>query len=112
VRAPDGAGGLALDGKIDTASDLCAVPQGVAAELDLPPVRTVRAHGFSGPAQEAIVYRIDLELAGVVLPRVEAIATTRRYALIGRNALRAWILRLDGPREILEIRSPRRRAAR
>jgi predicted aspartyl protease len=82
------------------------VPERLVSELDLPPVRTVRAAGFSGAPQEAIVYRVDLDSDGLTFPRVEALATRRPYAVIGRNVLRHLVLRLDDPREQLDLRRP------
>jgi predicted aspartyl protease len=107
LRAPGGDEIVHVDGKIDTGSDLCAVPERLVAALDLPPVRTVRAAGFAGEPREAIVFRVDLEIDGMVFRRVEALATSRPYLLVGRNVLRRLVARLDGPREQLDIRRPR-----
>lgn len=107
VRAPGGIDEAQLDGKIDTGADLCAVPERLVAELDLPPVRVVRAAGFGGGLQEATVYRIDVTLDGHTFPRVEALVTRRPYAIIGRNVLRHFVVRVDGPRGVLELRRPR-----
>ncbi len=109
LRAPGGIDAVRLDGKIDTGADVCAVPEHVVAELDLPPVRTVRAAGFAGALQEAIVYRVDVELDGVIHRRLEALSTRRPYAIVGRNLLRSVVLRIHGPREELAVDRPRRR---
>jgi predicted aspartyl protease len=109
LRAPGGVDALRLDGKIDTGADVCAVPEHVVAELDLPPVRTVRAAGFAGALQEAIVYRVDVELDGVTYRRLEALSTRRPSAIVGRNLLQSVVLRVHGPREELAIDRPRRR---
>ena len=106
LRTPGGPQRATLDGKIDTAADLCGVPAQVAIDLDLPPVRTVRASGFAGAAQEVVVYRVDVEIEGLLFPRVEAIAVNRPYVLVGRNVLRTLVVRLDGPRERLDLRRP------
>ena len=108
LRTPGRAEAAEADAKIDTGSDLCAVPERLLATLDLPPVRAVRVVGFAGTAREAVVYRVDLEIDGLVFPRVEALATGRPYALVGRNVLRRLVLRLDGPKEQLDLRGPRR----
>jgi predicted aspartyl protease len=96
-----------VEGKIDTGSDLCTVPERLIAGLDLPPVRTVRAVGFAGTGHEVVVYRADFELDGLRVRHVEAIATQRPYALLGRNLLRYLVVRLDGPRAELQLRRPR-----
>ena len=107
LRAPGRPGAAQADGKVDTGSDLCAVPAHLVAALDLPPVRSARAVGFAGPIQEAVVYRVDLEIDGLTFPRVEALATARPYVLVGRNVLRRLVVRLDGPREQMDVRRPR-----
>jgi predicted aspartyl protease len=101
-----------LEGKIDMGADLCCVPEAVIGRLDLAPVRVVRAAGFSGTPAEALVYRIDVTIEGRTSHAVEALATRRWYAIIGRNVLRGWVLRLDGPCETLEIRASVTRRAR
>ena len=110
LRAPGQLEVAHAEGKIDTGSDLCAVPERTIAALNLPAVRSVRALGFAGAIQEVTVYRVDVEIDGLVFPRIEAVATARPYALIGRNVLRRLLLRLDGPRGQLGVRRPRLRA--
>lgn len=112
MRAPDGLDSAELEAKLDTGADLCAVPEHHVAVLSLPPVRVVRAAGFLGGFQETIVYRVDITIDGVDFPHVEALATRRPYAIIGRNVLRRLVLRVDGPRERLEIGLPRAPKAR
>lgn len=107
LRAPGRLDAASLEGKLDTGADLCAVPDRHVAELDLPPIRTVRAAGVLGGLQEAIVYRVDIAFGGMEFKRVEALATRRPYVIIGRNILRRVVLRVDGPREKLEIEMPR-----
>ena len=69
VRAPQGADWEALDAKVDTGADLSAVPDRALEALDVAPVRVVRAASFAGALQEVPVYRVDLELAGELVPR-------------------------------------------
>lgn len=107
LRSPSGQPSVTLDGKIDTGADLCGIPEQLVSDLDLPPVRSVRASGFAGAAHEVVVYRVDVEIEGLVFPRVEAVAVNRPYVLVGRNVLRALIVRLDGPHEQLDLRRPR-----
>jgi len=108
VRAPGTLDVTELDGKLDTGADLSAVPDRQVAELELPPVRTVRVAGFLGSLQEVIVYRVDLSIGGFEFPRVEALATRRPYVIVGRNVLRHVVLRVDGPREKLDLRLPKK----
>jgi predicted aspartyl protease len=107
ARAPQGSDARRLEGKVDTGSDICALPEFVMEELDPLPVRIVRAAGFSGSPVEMVVYRVDLEVEGMAFSRVEALSTRRSYAIIGRNVLRRLILTLNGPRNELVLRLPR-----
>ncbi len=106
LRAPGHHAVLEIEAKVDTGADLCAVPVSLVAALDLPPVRAVQATGFSGAAHEAIVYRVDLEIDGVVFRRIETMAFGRPYALVGRNVLQHLVARYDGPRERLDVSRP------
>jgi predicted aspartyl protease len=107
AKAPHGSDARRLEGKIDTGSDICALPEFVMEELDPSPVRIVRAAGFSGSPVEMVVYRVDLEVEGMAFSRVEALSTRRSYAIVGRNVLRRLILTLNGPRSELVLRLPR-----
>ena len=106
VRAPEGVDWASLDAKVDTGADLCAVPDPELEALDVAPVRVVRAATFSGGFHEAPVYRVDLEIAGEFLARVEALATRRPYVIAGRNVLRHFVVKVDGPREEVSLRRP------
>ncbi|MFO0589850.1 MAG: hypothetical protein U0441_20080 [Polyangiaceae bacterium] len=107
VRAPNGAPSVDLEAKLDTGADLCAVPEHHVATLALPPVRVVRAAGFLGAHQEVVVYRVDFTIDGIDFLHVEALATRRSYAIVGRNILRRLVMRIDGPKERLELGPPK-----
>lgn len=109
VSAPNEVGGRTIEGKLDSGADLCALPEDVIAELDLAPVRAVRAAGFAGTLQDAILYHCAIELAGYRFEHLEALPTRRRYAILGRNLLRHVVVRLDGPRSTLTLTIPGRR---
>lgn len=110
LRAPNGVDSASLSGKLDSGADVCAVPEHLVLELGLPPVRRVRAAGFGGVLEEMTAYRIDVEVAGKVARRVEALTTRRPYAIIGRNVLSGFVFMLDGPGGSWELRAPRKRA--
>ena len=103
LRAPGTHHSAVLDGKVDTGADLCGVPEQLVIDLDLPPGRSVRAAGFAGEPHDVVVYRVDVEIDGLVFPRVEALAIGRPYFLVGRNVLRTLVVRLHGPREQLDL---------
>jgi len=118
IAVPGGLEQRRLEGKIDSGADICAVPEDIIAELDLPPVRSVRAAGFGGVLQDATLYHFALEVAGRRYDHVEALATRRGYAIIGRNVLKSMVVKLDGPKGVLTVTSssgkatPRRTKAR
>jgi predicted aspartyl protease len=107
IRAPGGLDAVAVEGKLDTGADLSAVPECFIAELDLPPVRTVRAAGFMGDLRDVLIYRVDVQIGDMTFLHIEALSTRRPYVILGRNVLRRLVMRLDGPRERLEIRLPK-----
>jgi predicted aspartyl protease len=109
VSSPTGTEKTMLEGKIDSGADLCAVPEEVIAELDLPPIRSVRAAGFDGAHREVLLYHCALEVAGRRFSHVEALATRRRYAIVGRKVLRTLVVELDGPKATLTIAAGRAR---
>lgn len=103
VCAPRGVDSVRVEAKVDTGADLCTLPLHVARRLDLPAVRVARAAGFSGAAVEVIVYAADFDLDDHRLDALEVLLTERPYALLGRNLLRRALLRLDGPRQRLDL---------
>jgi predicted aspartyl protease len=109
VTAPNEGGGRTIDGKLDSGADLCALPEDVIAELDLAPVRAVRAASFAGTLQDTLLYHCAIELAGRRFEHLEALPTRRRYAILGRNLMRHVVVRLDGPRGTLTLTIPGRR---
>jgi len=108
VRSPGGTELRHIEGKIDTGADICALPDTVITDLDLAPVRSVRAAGFGGALQEALLFHVDLEVAGLRIKHVEALSTRRPYAIIGRSILQQFAVRLDGPKGTLTITLPTR----
>jgi len=100
-----------LEGKLDSGADLCALPVDTIEALDLPPLRTVRAAGFAGTLQGAVGYRCALQVAGQRVDPVELLATRRSYAIIGRNVLRHFVVKLDGPESTLSIAVPKRKTS-
>ena len=114
VAAPAGRDEVSLEGKLDSGADICALPESVIAALDLPPVREVRAAGFTGELQPTLLYRCALEIAGERLEGIEALATRRHYAIVGRNVMSRLVVKLDGPQQqlTLAIPTPKRRRRR
>jgi predicted aspartyl protease len=87
--------------KLDSGADLSGLPRELIETAGLLPERTVRVAGFLGELTEVAVYRFDVEIDSRWLEAVEGIATRRPYVILGRNVLRGFVLRLDGPRAAL-----------
>lgn len=104
VSAPSGTAGVALVLLVDTGADLSMLPESTAAALALPVVSSVRLQGVTGVAQSVRVHAAKFELAGKT--RLVEVACLGEEALIGRDILNAFVMKLDGPRGVLELRSP------
>jgi predicted aspartyl protease len=69
---------------------------------------SVRMRSHWGEARNALVYVVDLEVAGHLLPGVDVVADTRGHeVLLGRNVLNLLIVLLDGPHGLTDILSRR-----
>jgi hypothetical protein len=76
-------------------------------------VRTVRAAGVAGILAEATLFHVELEVIGHRFEHLEVLSTRRPYAIIGRNVLQRFMIRLDGPQAFLTMNVPKtHRAAR
>jgi predicted aspartyl protease len=101
VAAPLEGSAVALVAVVDTGADVTLIPQPVAALLGLPAIAQARIAGVTGPAQTADLFAATIELAGrTVLAEVAAFGAE---AIIGRDLLSRLVLRLDGPRGLLEL---------
>jgi predicted aspartyl protease len=82
---------------LDTAADICALPDRLIEELELPPVEETVVVGFAEQPIPALVYLLAIHVAGVRLYPARAVAHRADYALLGRNVLNSLHVRLDGP---------------
>ncbi len=102
VAAPSGGAAFALLAVVDTGADITLVPEALARTLDLPVVSHVRIAGVTGAAARADVLAADIDLSGNrVLAEIVAFGNE---AIVGRDLLNRLVLRLDGPRGILEVK--------
>jgi hypothetical protein len=85
------------------------MPIVVVESLSLPIVSTTRVVGVSG-ASRANIHAAFLEAAGSrTMAEVVALGAE---AILGRDMANHWILALDGPGRLLEVRPGPRRARR
>lgn len=109
IRSGSGAALRTARAKLDSGADLSGLPRELIETAGLLPERTVRVAGFLGELAEVAVYRFDVEIDGRWFETVESIATRRPYVILGRNVLRGFVLRLDGPRAALILTAGARR---
>jgi predicted aspartyl protease len=83
--------------KLDTGADVSAIPQSVAADLELLPAQTITVEGFDGTRTSIDTYAVTIELAGARFRYIEVILIPDNYALIGRDILNHFYAHLHGP---------------
>lgn len=95
---------------IDTGADVTLLPADVIGALRLPRVDSITVSGFGGARVEAAVHAATLAIAG--RDRIARVVASGE-ALLGRDALAALTVELDGPRARLTVHHlPRRRPRR
>ncbi len=90
--------GLAL---VDTGAGCCAIPRSFAEQRAWVPCRRTILKTPSGSVS-ALVYFVAVE-AFASRWEVEAVASERPYAILGRDVLNELRLLLDGPKQQLEF---------
>ena len=114
LSSPRGGAGVALAALVGTGADITLIPEPVAGALGLPVISQIRLAGVTGTVEGADVCAAALELAGKNL--LVEVAAFGEETILGRDVLNRFVLRLDGPAELLEIVAdriiPRRRRKR
>jgi predicted aspartyl protease len=112
VAPPVGGHGVAVLGVVDTGADLTVIPESVAKELGLPLVSRIRVVGVTGASAAAPVRAAAIDVAGS--RHLVEVACLGDDAILGRDLLNRMVIRLDGPRQSLEIgaRGAKRRKKR
>jgi predicted aspartyl protease len=106
VAAPPGSAGIGLVAVVDTGADMTLIPESVARLLGLPVISQIRVAGVTGIAEGADVFAAAIELADKKL-LVEVVALGEE-SIVGRDLLNRFVLRLDGPADLLQIGAARR----
>jgi predicted aspartyl protease len=88
---------VSLTALLDTAADLCALPDRLIEELELPPVEETVVVGFEEQPITALVYLVAIQVVGVRLYPAREVAHAADYGLLGRNVLNSLHVRLEGP---------------
>lgn len=109
LGSPSGGTGVHLVALVDTGADLTVMPVAVVRSLSLPVVATTRVAGVTGTTR-ANVHAALLDVGGA--SRMAEVVALGAEAILGRDVINQWVLALDGPRRVLEIRAGRRRVSR
>lgn len=107
LRGPNTEPVVVLTALVDTGADITVIPQNLARRLGLPFVRGIRILGVGGFSRHATVHSAEVEVAG--MRDILEVVAFGSEALVGRDLLNRWVVRFDGPSQLLgiEARSPR-----
>jgi hypothetical protein len=86
---------------LDTGADKCYVPRAVAEDGGWLPVGRVDVVTPVGVSRRPVYYVVINALA--VEWRVLAVGCEKDFAILGRDLLNQWVIKLDGPRLKFEI---------
>ena len=89
--------GQPLRAKLDTAADISCIPADLVEQLGLLPARTVPVEGYDGVQEVVYSYTVTLEVAAARFHYLEVVTIPEKYALLGRDVLNYFYVRLDGP---------------
>lgn len=101
IGAPGTPPAVAVRALIDTGADRTVISLDLARVLEPPVVGTTRVETVAG-ARVALVHALSLAIEGETLD-VRAVAAGDEF-LLGRDALRRFVVTLDGPAAELKIR--------
>jgi predicted aspartyl protease len=106
---PSGGAGVHVMALVDTGADMTVMPVAAVQSLSLPIVGTIRVAGVTG-ATRATLHAALLEVGGA--SRLAEVVGLGAEAIIGRDIINHFVLSLDGPGRVLELRGGRRPARR
>lgn len=83
--------------QLDTGADLTALPQAVLDPLNVPPAGDLLVSGYDGRRDRVPMYYLTLTVAGHTLDLLRVVALPGSQALLGRDVLNRFYIRLAGP---------------
>jgi len=96
-----------LPGQIDTAADRTVLPEPVVVALGLQEDGKVLIQSFGGAVVELPIYLVEFQVHDLPPLRLRAVlGKGEPHVLVGRDALNAYRVLLDGPQTALEIEPP------
>lgn len=87
---------LFLSAKLDTGADISAIPATAVEQLHLFPVRSIPIEGYDSKPVSIPTYAVALDVARARF-RMEVIAISELYVLLGRDVLNHFYTHLNGP---------------
>lgn len=109
LGSPSGGSGVHVVALVDTGADMTVMPVAAVESLSLPVVAITGIAGVAGATQASVHAGLIDVLGSSILAEVVALGDE---AIVGRDILNRSVLMLDGPRRVLEVRTPRSRAGR
>lgn len=104
LRHPEfSAQSVVIPAKVDSGADISALPQQSIDQLHLPMTSRLFVQGYDGISHEVATYAVHIELAGARFRVSEAISTHESFALLGRDILNHFYVKLNGPDLTLDI---------
>lgn len=82
---------------LDTGADITAIPAEFAQPLNLYPIGRLQLEGVSGKLIPSLIYAVRFQVGGLAIPRLEVVLTPFEFAVLGRDVLNRFYIRLDGP---------------
>jgi hypothetical protein len=96
-----------LPGQVDTAADRTVLPEPVVVALGLQEDGKILIQGFGGAVVELPIYLVEFQVHDLPPLRLRAVlGKGEPHILVGRDALNAYRVLLDGPQTALEIDPP------
>lgn len=90
---------------VDTGADLTLLPLDLLQRINAPFILAHRMRGLLGQSTPVDIYGVTIQVVHHVIKhvRVIAIRDNAEEPIIGRNVLNHFIMKLDGPNELLLI---------
>jgi predicted aspartyl protease len=92
-----------ITAKVDTGADISAIPESVIAQLELPMTGKLIVQGYDGRLLDVSTYAAHIEIDSARFKVYEVVATHEPYALLGRDILNYFYVRLNGPELTLDV---------
>lgn len=86
-----------VSAKIDTGADISALPERLITQLNLPMTGKLLVQGYEGITQEVATYAVHIKIGSARFKVHETVTTHESHALLGRDILNYFYLRLNGP---------------